>query len=685
MTLYSRYLHVLFTLTFCGNLLYAAPSTGENLWPLTAVIGIAVDEFALAKAACCVGTFTALADIRDQESIMQNSIQDLANAQATCCASIADIQANLSGGSPGCTPTALTIATTGTTISTAGVYCLNNDPILTEFSTIAINASNVVLDLGGHTITGSGAFGSAGITINSGFSNITITNGTITSCYDGINMTTISGTRNITLKDLLIVNSSHKSIDVSTSSFVSNLLIQNVSMNSVGQGHISLNGNIGCVVESCIMRGANQQAFITGSFMTVTFLNCIGISGGTNGFAITNSTNVAFDNCKALSCAGNGFAVTVNSAGDNGNITFNNCVSNDSPGGNGFLISVSGRILNTTFNNCQALHNNVAGFATTSDTSGIANSVFQSCVAQKNTSFGFSINATISTASTIFNNCQALNNTSDGFSITCNQGSADAVIQDCIAEKNNSSGFTINATTSTINTTLNNCIAHINNQHGFTMTGDTNATLNTALTNCTATLSTRNGFSFLGSSVTHNCQLQNCTSADNNGIGFNLGNGISSGTNIIKAVLKGCTAENNVINGFDFEGLGTTHSGEIQDCTSSNHSTSSGFLFTTSICNYLVNNCSACKNSGSGFDFTGIADSSCCNIQHCSATCNNAFGFNGSLTESNDGNSAIFYLNQASRNASGNYNALGTQSAGIVLFSTAVPTNTNKAVNLANV
>ncbi len=671
MTLHFRYLTILFTLTIWGNMLNAAPPTGENLWHLTAAIGTAVDELDLKQTACCVGTFTVLADIRGQEDIIESSIQDLADAQATCCAStftvLADIRDNLSGGGSGCVPTALTISPDGTTL-TAGVYCLSNDPMLTGLSTITISESNVVLDLSGHTITGSNSFGVAGITINSGLSNITIANGTISSCYDGINMTTTSGNRNITFKDLLIVTSSHYSINVSTTSFANNLLIKNVSMNSAGQRHISLSGNVGCIVDSCIMQGATTQATITSS-LPVTFLNCIG-TGGSIGFQSSDATNVIFDNCKALSNSSNGFEVMVTTAITSADITFNNCVSQDSSGGSGFDLSVRGQPLSTSFNNCQALNNFSNGFSITCDATagGTANSILQNCVAQKNRSTGFNISTGIGITNTTFNNCQALINSSVGFSITCNLGSADCVIQDCIAEKNSSFGFTINATTSTIKTTLNNCIAQTNSSDGFAMTGDTNATLNTALTNCTAMSSSGsgNGFSFLGSSVTHNCQLQNCTSAYNNNIGFNLGNGISSGTNTINSVLKGCTAENNNSSGFDLEGSGTTHKGELQDCISNNNG-GLGFTFTTSTFHYLVNNCSACNNIGAGFSFAGInTSSSCCNIQNCVASCNNGAGFTGA---GNANAATAFYLNQASNNGT-NYSpaSLGSQSALVKAF-----------------
>ena len=44
---------------------------------------------------------------------------------------------------------------------------------------MVVNASNVVLDLGGHTVDGSGSLGSAGISVTPGKTGVTIRNGIV--------------------------------------------------------------------------------------------------------------------------------------------------------------------------------------------------------------------------------------------------------------------------------------------------------------------------------------------------------------------------------------------------------------------------------------------------------------------------------------------------------------------------
>ena len=83
-------------------------------------------------------------------------------------------------------------------IAIAGFYYLAGNVA----NQITISASNVTLDLNGHTVSG----GTNGIVVNGGLSNVTIKNGRIDGVSaDGIQIN--GGCRNIIIQDVLIKNS----------------------------------------------------------------------------------------------------------------------------------------------------------------------------------------------------------------------------------------------------------------------------------------------------------------------------------------------------------------------------------------------------------------------------------------------------------------------------------------------
>ena len=93
---------------------------------------------------------------------------------------------------PALTSCASTPIETSQTISTAGSYCLAND-----VSSLTINASQVSVDLNGYKV-------SDGITVNGGFSAITIENGVVEGTTDGIIVN--AGTSDVTIQNVTVKN-----------------------------------------------------------------------------------------------------------------------------------------------------------------------------------------------------------------------------------------------------------------------------------------------------------------------------------------------------------------------------------------------------------------------------------------------------------------------------------------------
>lgn len=371
---------------------------GQNLWHLTAAIGTQVDELAIAQAACCVGTFTSL------ESI----------------------QANISNT---CAHTPLTISSAGTNINSPGVYCLTNDVLLTSTSsTIAINSSNVVLDLNNHTIQGPtppSFTPTIAITINDGLSGVSIINGNITSPTGGGmsiagNCIQIGDSTNITLEDLTMYNC-NVGVTVNSATGKSILTFNNLIFENTQSTPILINNYQSCVMRNCIANASGVmrvQTNITGGNETqVTFNNCNG-----NGFNVIN-TNAIFENCTAF---GGGFDLNIPTAGNPAStcsFILNNCVSLQSSFG--YKLSnqnnSASNVLKAQFNNCKAATCSTGGYIVDANTSYLQtshiNCTAESCAtAAPNTAgFDFSNVNNDGTSKCNIQNCSATNNQFNGF------------------------------------------------------------------------------------------------------------------------------------------------------------------------------------------------------------------------------------------------------------------------------
>jgi hypothetical protein len=110
-------------------------------------------------------------------------------------------------------------------INQSGRVCLEGN-VVESGDVVIINASNVYLDLNGHSVSG----GTKGIVVNSGLSNITIVNGRISDCSRGISIN--DNCSFIALQDLEIERCANRAIEVlgTVGNVVINLTIDAVSI-----------------------------------------------------------------------------------------------------------------------------------------------------------------------------------------------------------------------------------------------------------------------------------------------------------------------------------------------------------------------------------------------------------------------------------------------------------------------
>src|SRR3990167_1687512 len=182
------------------------------------------------------------------------------------------------------------------TIDQPGIYRLSAN----VSNQITISASNVSLDMQGHTVGG----GTSGIVINSGLSNITIKNGVVDSVSsNGIQVG--AGCSNIMIKDVHVKNA-----------------IRGINVNQVTNGlikHCDFNlSTTGLLLDAC---------------RNITVHNCTARANTHAGYDVLSSTTCSFIECSALSTGQGNSTLYGNtvfgfvSANGNGNI-FERCIAN---------------------------------------------------------------------------------------------------------------------------------------------------------------------------------------------------------------------------------------------------------------------------------------------------------------------------------------------------------------------
>ena len=279
------------------------------------------------------GTYSVLNIIASKSSAMIESVKDFNS----------DL---ISYGRSECIGTQITsalIGTTGYTISRSGRYFFgaNINFVPTAAATmITINASNVVLDFCGRTLshTAATAFTVTGVSVSGTASNVIIQNGVI-SQMDGNNISIASGASNVAIQNMRIVDAESNGIDcVGT---VTDLMIDDVIISGCGAKGISIINGIDVVLKRLmIVSNTGDGITINPGSNTIENLviekSIIARNSG-NGISIAGTTgqrsSILIHSCHitANSLAGISASKTINSSFKNNMISSN--------GSNGIILS----------------------------------------------------------------------------------------------------------------------------------------------------------------------------------------------------------------------------------------------------------------------------------------------------------------------------------------------------------
>ncbi len=250
------------------------------------------------------------------------------------------------------------------TISTPGSYCLAQD-----VTTITISASQVTLNLNGHTVSSA----TAGITV-SGISpaNIIIRNGIVQASIinTGTGISLLSGGNNIVLEKVNILNW-QTGINASN---IEDTIVQHCIIANCDTVGIQLANITNTQIQQCLITGNSKGLLLADTSSTskgLKVLECAFQQNQTanNAVDIQSGDCFEFASCSALgnATAFNGFSIANAS-----NVIVNECnacgFSDNSAGqGNGFKIS---GVDTVSIINCVS-KDNVTGFLATNSTQGI--------------------------------------------------------------------------------------------------------------------------------------------------------------------------------------------------------------------------------------------------------------------------------------------------------------------------
>ncbi|HLB93991.1 MAG TPA: right-handed parallel beta-helix repeat-containing protein [Candidatus Babeliales bacterium] len=242
------------------------------------------------------------------------------------------------------------------TINQPGKYCLKNNLIFTpqndNVTGILIATNNVVLDLKGYAISqGNNTANFSLISVATGHTNITISNGTLANCTS-VACEILTGTK-ITLDNLSITNCKTTGIQLANcnNSFISNIYVTGCTTSisaelagilldsctnikiteSTSNNHVSstTNGLVDgfkfiscndCTISNCnsnTHQAKRAYGYLIQNSSTCVFKNCkanhniatqIVDTNGVAGFSLISSNNCRLENCQALSNSSHNFA-----------------------------------------------------------------------------------------------------------------------------------------------------------------------------------------------------------------------------------------------------------------------------------------------------------------------------------------------------------------------------------------
>ncbi|MBM3886367.1 right-handed parallel beta-helix repeat-containing protein [Candidatus Dependentiae bacterium] len=378
-------------------------------------------------------------------------------------------------------------------ITKSGRYFLSTDiaaaPAASQIACIYIDASDVVLDLGGKTLTLSSTtyqVNSAAIEIAANKSDITIMNGTLngkastTSAYTRTGIKVNGGASNVLLDNVHVVNFAYDGIAFdATATAISDVIINNVRTYNIGAGlslgatyasksyarGLSLHGASATAINDVtIIDSEFNKTTTTGDVRTygifasycnnltlnnVKVSNTTGTIGAVRGILLANSTGVHADGVKVLRATSGSSGAPIVAGIDlatSSGCSFVNCSVNNGTSTH-FTTTVYGFRLASTSNSnsfiCCEARNNVG----------------------KGTSIGISLDA-------------AHYNTIDKCAITGNGGTTQNVygIRSGLHTNGGTTDYAATCSgTSIKNCKINNNVASSGNTYGISLSGDTGA------------------------------------------------------------------------------------------------------------------------------------------------------------------------------------------------------------------
>lgn len=302
-------------------------------------------------------------------------------------------------------------------ITNPGIYCLASD-IEFSGSGIAIQINNinsdVILDLGGHTITSLG--------LGTAIAVIGATGGTIirNGIFNGGSVAIIitNGSKRVVIDNNTIFATANYGIWVQNQS--SDVTIENLIITDAGSAGIYFSEtdtftNFSYIVRNAVITNTSDSGIHINGMNIGLFENIRSINNLRFGFMVEAQSDashaITFKNCHAEHNTLSGFYVTSN-GNDIDTIVYDDCSSIYNQGAGFLLEPVLDRIQTVEFKNCTAAHNASDGFATGVGSSGaqVSDIIYQECTSQSNIANGFFIDCYRS----LMKNCTAVGNDSCG-------------------------------------------------------------------------------------------------------------------------------------------------------------------------------------------------------------------------------------------------------------------------------
>ncbi len=449
------------------------------------------------------------------------------------------------------------------TITVPGTYCLTQNVTFTFGNAITVSASNVTIDLQGHSIDGGSNFVTAAIALmptgSNSLNSITIQNGTIQNLnstdfpYGIVQTSTTSCLSNIVIRDLEFYNIESYGLGYAFFAQAQGILVENCS--TFNGGYLQANGASSAVV----FRNIRAEQYASGYSGVVAFgsssvliEDCImTTSAPTPGSGLTQvsveeCSNAVVRNCVVNGCIDAGFIFS-----DVNNLVVSDCVAQNIAG-NGFQFQLIDEFSNVVIDRCVAQNNALAGFNfLQTATSAFDSLQVTDCSANSNMSSGFLLVScsSLGNQNIIFKDCYAASNGVCGFlMLGVSGGFLNSSFEGCVAQANSGDGFNLDNTGGLpfANVSFTDCVSQNNSGGGIYSNS-------TYLGDGFGVNSATNSSRPVGSTV-NNLAFNNCVAQQNGNDGFDFG---AATYKVDTVSCQYCTSENNALHGMNFSSTAT--------------------------------------------------------------------------------------------------------------------------------